>query len=64
MDAIHREVNLKFMWDHNNPTKNNYDVLLLLHQPGQIFNHDEHSFVCPSPTSLQLIMKDYADEAM
>ena len=50
--------------DPHNPTKIHYDVILLLHKPGQVFDHDEDNFESPSPTSLQLTMQDYADEVI
>ena len=56
-DTRGRDIYMKFIWDPHNPTEIHFDGNLLLHKPGKVFDHDEHNFESPSPTSLQLIMQ-------
>ena len=57
-----REVYLTFTWDLCNLANNHNDAILLCDKPAEICQQDEVIIESPSPTSLQLIIQDYADE--
>ena len=59
-----REVHLKFTQNSHNPANNHYDAILLFDKHAEICQQDEDNFEMPSPTSLQQIMQDDADEVI
>ena len=55
---------MKFTQGPHNLANNQYDIILLFDKPAEIYKQDEDNFESPSPTSLQPIMQDNADDVI
>ena len=55
---------MKYTCNPYKPTNNHYNATLLFDNCAQLCQQDKDNFESPSPTSLQLIMLDDADEVI